>query len=68
MEDVLERKVWEMHDRYKLAPSQIDEKLRLAPGTSHSVMVDIWKSGKFYRNIKDDLPYQMINSLERLAM
>lgn len=48
MGDILEKKVFELHDRRKLAPSQIDEVLKLSPGTARSIMIDIWKNERMY--------------------
>lgn len=45
---LLEFRVFAQHST-GLAPSQIDEKLKLEPGTAHDVMVEHWHQDKTAR-------------------
>lgn len=43
-----EQKIFALHST-GLAPSQIDEKLNLDPGTAHDIMVGHWRDDKTAR-------------------
>lgn len=45
---LLEQKVFSQHS-LGLAPSEIDEKLHLEPGTAHDIMVEHWYQDKMAR-------------------